>query len=99
MTREKESGKKSYQLTPSKLALLSEQASKKKKHPNLFELIELIKQEQTATEVEIIQLTGSGLSRPKHKMQRCEDQIKKLTSDFDNGHLKYSPSFLVLLIW
>ena len=60
----------------------------RKKHPNLFEVIELIKQEQVATEVQIIQLNGSGQPRPKKcKMQRREDKIKKLTSDFDNGHL------------
>ena len=59
----------------------------------------LIKQEQAATEVQIIQLTGSGQPCPKKcKMQWREDQInKKLTTDFDNG--QYIPSSLVLLIW
>ena len=38
--------------------------------------------------MQIIQLAGSGEPRPKkRKMQRREDKIKKLTSDFDNGHL------------
>ena len=47
-----------------------------------------IKKEQTATEVQIIQLAGSGQPCPKKcKVQRREDKIKKLTSDFDNGHL------------
>ena len=54
-----ESGAKDKQ-SLGRLALSSEQASKKKKHPNLFEVIEQIKQEQAATEVKIIQLTGSG---------------------------------------
>ena len=59
-----------------------------KKHLNLFEVIELIKQEQAATEVQIIQLAGNGEPRPKkRKMQKRENKIKKLTSDFDNGHL------------
>ena len=66
----------------------------RKKHPNLFEVI---KQEQTATEVQIIQLAGNGQRHPKKcKMQRREDKIKKLTSDFDNGHLTIQSSFVFL---
>ena len=53
-----------------------------RKHPNLFEVIELIKKEQATTEVQIIQLAESGEPRSKkHKMQKCEDKIKKQTSD------------------
>ena len=64
------------------------QWSSTKKHPNLFEVIKLTKQEQAATAMQIIQLAGSGQPWPKkHKMQRREDKVKKLTSDFDNGHL------------
>ena len=77
-----ESGAKDKQ-SLGRLALSSEQASKKK-HPNLFEVIELIEQEQGATEVQIIQLAVSGEPRPKkRKMQKRED----------------NPSSLVSLIW
>ena len=59
-----------------------------RKISNLFEVIEQLKQEQAATEVQIIQLAVSGEPRPKKgKMQKREDKIKKLTSDFSNGHL------------
>ena len=34
-------------------------------HPNLFETIELIKNEQASTEVQMIQLAAGGQPRPK----------------------------------
>ena len=59
----------------------------RKAHPNLFESIELLQNEQAATEVQIIQLTdGVGLPRPKkRKAVRREQHIKKITDEFDSG--------------
>ena len=39
----------------------------RKAHPNMFETIELIKNEQASTEVQTIQLTAGGQPRPKRK--------------------------------
>ena len=39
----------------------------RKAHPNLYETIELIKNEQASTEVQMIQLAAGGQARPKKK--------------------------------
>ena len=48
----------------------------KKAHPNPFETIELIKNEQISTEVQMIQLAAGGQPRPK-KEKKLLDTISK----------------------
>ena len=43
----------------------------RKAHPNLFETIELIKNEQASKEVQMIQLAAGGQPRPKNKNKSC----------------------------
>ena len=53
----------------------------RKAHPNLFETIELIKNEQASTEVQMIQVTAGGQSRPKkRKAVRQDEQTKRLVA-------------------
>ena len=58
----------------------------RKAHPNLFEVVELLKKEQAASEVAIKQLAGGGTIRSKQrKVVQHEDTIKKLKAEFTNG--------------
>ena len=58
----------------------------RKAHPNLFETMELIKNEQASPEVQMIQLTAGGQPRPKkRKAVRQDEQIKRLVAEFSNG--------------
>ena len=53
----------------------------RKAHPNLFETIKLIKNEQASTEVQMIQVAAGGQPRPKkRKAVRQDEQIKKLVA-------------------
>ena len=54
-------------------------------HPNLFETIELIKNEQASTEVQMNQLAARGQPRPKKKLlAKHDDQVKRLAAEFSN---------------
>ena len=58
----------------------------RKAHPNLFETMELVKNEQASSEVQMIQLAASGQPRPKKKKAvRQDEQIKRLVAEFSNG--------------
>ena len=58
----------------------------RKAHPNLFEVVEILKKEQAATEVAIELLTGGGRIRSKRrKVVQHEDTIKRLRTEFTNG--------------
>ena len=57
-----------------------------KAHPNLFETMELVKNEQASTEVQMIHLAAGGQPRPmKKKAVRQDEQIKRLVAEFSNG--------------
>ena len=71
-----ESGAKDKQ-SLGRLAYHLNRLARKKKHPNLFEVIELIKQEQAATKVQIIQLAGSGEPRPEVQDAEMRRQDKE----------------------
>ena len=64
------------------MALLSKPVGEKA-HPNLFETIELIKNEQASTEVQRIQLVAGGQPRPK--AVRHDEQVSKLVAELSNG--------------
>ena len=58
----------------------------RKAHPNLFETIEHIKNEQASTEVQIIQVAAGGQPRPKKKklldkMSKSKDLLPSLAVD------------------
>ena len=55
----------------------------RKAHPNLFEVVEILKKEQGASEVAIEQLAGGGKIRSK--LIQHEDTIKRLKTEFTNG--------------
>ena len=58
----------------------------RKAHPNLFETIELIKNEQASTEVQMIQVAAGGQPRPKkRKAVKQDQQIKRLVAEFSSG--------------
>ena len=58
----------------------------RKAHPNLFETIKLIKNEQASTEVQMIQVAAGGQPRPKkRKAVRQDEQIKRLVVEFSSG--------------
>ena len=66
----------------------------RKAHPNLFEFVEVIQIEQTATEVTIEQLSGGGrATAKKRKMVRYEETLKKLMEAFTGG-IRTLESFL-----
>ena len=54
----------------------------RKAHPNLFETIELIKNEQASTEVQMIQVAAGGQPR---KAVRQDEKIKRLVAEFSSG--------------
>ena len=58
----------------------------RKAHPNLFEMVAILKKEQAATEVAIEQLAGGRRIRSKQrKVVQHEDTIKRLKAGFTNG--------------
>ena len=57
----------------------------RKAHPNMFETIELIKNEQASTEIQTIQLTAGDSLDPKGKAVEHDEQVKKLAAEFSNG--------------
>ena len=58
----------------------------RKAHPNLFELVEILKKEQATTEVTIEQLVGGGRIRAKRrKVVQHEETIKRLNDEFTSG--------------
>ena len=58
----------------------------RKAHPNLFEVVAILKKEPAATEVAIEQLAGGGRIRSKRrKVVQHEDTIKRLKAEFTNG--------------
>ena len=58
----------------------------RKAHPNLFEVVAILKKEQAASEVAIEQLAGGGRIRSKQrKVVQHEDTIKRLKAEFTNG--------------
>ena len=57
----------------------------RKAHPNMFETIEHIKNEQASTEVQMIQIAAGGQPRPKkRKAVRQDEQIKRLVAKFSS---------------
>ena len=58
----------------------------RKAHPNLFEVVEILKKEPAASEEAIEQLAGGGTIRSKRRrVVQYEDTIKKLKTEFTNG--------------
>ena len=57
-----------------------------KKHPNIYELVELFQTEQASTEVTIEQLQAGGTTRRRGKFYRIKDRsIQKIKEKFNNG--------------
>ena len=58
----------------------------RKAHPNLFEVVAILKKEQAASEVAIEQLAGGGRIRSnRRKVVQHEDTIKRLKVEFTSG--------------
>ena len=57
-----------------------------KKHPNVYELVELFKKEQAMTETTIQQLAAGGASRRRRHFYRVKDRrINRVMEKFRNG--------------
>ena len=57
-----------------------------KKHPNIYELVELFQAEQASTEVTIEQLGAGGAVRRRGKFYRVKDRsIQRIRERFNNG--------------
>ena len=60
-----------------------------KSHPNIYELVDLFKTEQVATEVTLMQLEAGGVLAPTRKAYRTkEKRLRIIQQKFTNG--KYS---------
>ena len=58
----------------------------RKSHPNIYELIEILKKEQASTEVTIRQLEGGGIIRERRrKWVKRDEKIQKLKTELENG--------------
>ncbi len=56
-------------------------------HPNIYRLLNVLKREQSHTEIRIVQLHANGISRPKKKAYReLEHRLQTLKDRFRNGH-------------
>jgi len=61
----------------------------RKAHPNLFEPIELIKNEKASTEVQMIQLAASDSLDPRKEKLLDTMSKSKLVAEFSNGQKHY----------
>ena len=58
----------------------------RKHHPNIWALLNEIREEQSVTEVIVQQLTaGRVVKRKKKATTECQKRIDKLRSDYNNG--------------
>ena len=71
-----------------------------KSHPNTYELVDLFKTEQGATEVTLRQLEAGGVLPPTRKVYRTkEKRLKIIKQKFTNGEYSLEEYVTALSYW